>query len=771
MITKEEKREVTTNLEGQQFTVASTSYTFKVLSDKLYSNKIRAIVRELATNAYDSHAEAGKLNIPFTVHLPNELEPTFYVEDYGTGMSEEKILELYSSYFASDKRETNQAVGTFGLGSKSPFAYKGSFTVVSRYEGEETVYSCYLDEHEIPCIAKIFSIETPHCNGVKVEIPVDQRDFQEFVSETKYVLRPFEMEVEVIGYDNFEVAEYPNVLMEGNDYKILTKDPNNRHNNLSLAVQGNIEYGIDLYKVFDYAVEWGDFHKKYNIDSSTASSIENFFKRNNFIINIPMGKVTFPPSREHLEYTPYTKKNLLHILYRVYNDVKKKVASEMEESYGNRYLLIQSLDRINKMFQGESFDIEKMEVGGQTIKDYLSLPTYYHHKEEFEVLDSETPDRWNDVHKAISVRYTAENLFRAFLTSYFDNNKEVKIIYHNEQENESKVRSGLYRLKQHIRKDHFRAVVIYNQNLLNELGITTYENISSFEYIKKPGRSRSNSSVDTSKIKMTEVRVGFRENGSLKVTMKDENSTVDDAIADTGIKCYLRPYYSKYMSAHYLTGNEIEMDFYELRSNIRKIVEAQNTYKDFQDGELIVRVYFLSKIDLNKKDVKEANIQSFHKFLYKEWQKMDKEIGFIEYLEKKMYNEKIRQVSKYQRQDNILEIVENTRLKEVEEEIKTVFENVQVLKNRVKYNLDVDINICEVRENASFFNLENIKQVLEEKDEKNVYEELENVYNRVVEEKYPMIGLLEWENTWSLHKEKEDWNKIDQYIELVNSSK
>ncbi len=37
------------------FTIAQTSKMFKILSDSLYSDKVMAVIRELSTNAYDSH--------------------------------------------------------------------------------------------------------------------------------------------------------------------------------------------------------------------------------------------------------------------------------------------------------------------------------------------------------------------------------------------------------------------------------------------------------------------------------------------------------------------------------------------------------------------------------------------------------------------------------------------------------------------------------------------------------------------------------------------
>jgi HSP90 family molecular chaperone len=101
---------------ANQFTIAQTSKMFKILSDSLYSDKVMAVIRELSTNAYDAHVAAGNKN-PFKVILPTQADPTFTVRDYGTGLSQKDMEELYTTYGASNKNDSNDFVGCLGLGS------------------------------------------------------------------------------------------------------------------------------------------------------------------------------------------------------------------------------------------------------------------------------------------------------------------------------------------------------------------------------------------------------------------------------------------------------------------------------------------------------------------------------------------------------------------------------------------------------------------------------------------------------------------------------
>ena len=76
--------ERSSDFEQSNYTIEATAKAFSILSDQLYSNKVRAVVRELSTNAYDSHVDAGNGDKQFEVHLPSNMEPTFSVRDYGT---------------------------------------------------------------------------------------------------------------------------------------------------------------------------------------------------------------------------------------------------------------------------------------------------------------------------------------------------------------------------------------------------------------------------------------------------------------------------------------------------------------------------------------------------------------------------------------------------------------------------------------------------------------------------------------------------------------
>lgn len=168
------------------FKIQASSKAFDILSSNIYKHKVRAVVREISCNAVDSHTAAGNPD-PIQVHLPTRLESHFSVRDYGTGLSDEDVREIFTTYFCSTKTSSNDFVGALGLGSKSPFCLVDSFTVTSYFNGTKNLYSCYRDENGEPQVALLTSDDTTEPNGVEVSMAVEDRHIDEFTEEATEV--------------------------------------------------------------------------------------------------------------------------------------------------------------------------------------------------------------------------------------------------------------------------------------------------------------------------------------------------------------------------------------------------------------------------------------------------------------------------------------------------------------------------------------------------------------------------------------------------------
>lgn len=182
-----------------EFRIRNSAKAFKILSDGLYSNKHRAIVRELACNAVDSHVAAGIASTPIECHLPTALDPWFSIRDYGVGLNDDQVTNIYTTYFESTKTASNDFIGALGLGSKSPFSYTENFTVTAIKDGVQRIYTAFINELGVPSIAKMAEMETDQGNGVEVKFAVNHKDFSVFASEAMDVFSWFKVHPRMTG--------------------------------------------------------------------------------------------------------------------------------------------------------------------------------------------------------------------------------------------------------------------------------------------------------------------------------------------------------------------------------------------------------------------------------------------------------------------------------------------------------------------------------------------------------------------------------------------
>lgn len=224
--------------DSQGFQINASGAAFRILSSGVYENKIKAIVRELGCNAFDSHVEAGiEKHIPFSVHIPNGFEPWFAVTDFGIGMSEEIVMNLYTTYFGSSKQGTNDLIGGLGIGSKSPFAYTDQFTVESTHDGIRTTYSAFIGADGTPQVVKIATGSTEAGNGVEVRVPVKPEDFAGFAREAAEVYQWFALHPHISGAP-IVLKEHPEIHTTDKGYTFV------RTNAPLSVLMGNVMYSV-----------------------------------------------------------------------------------------------------------------------------------------------------------------------------------------------------------------------------------------------------------------------------------------------------------------------------------------------------------------------------------------------------------------------------------------------------------------------------------------------------------------------------------------------
>jgi hypothetical protein len=336
------------------------AHIFNVLRNQLYSDKILAVLREYSCNAVDAHTEAGH-NRPIEVTLPSRLSLELKIRDYGIGLSETDIQEIYAFYGESTKRKSNSLIGQLGLGSKSAFAYGDNFVINSFYNGVKTTYNAYIDPSQIGQIAKLASAPTNEANGVEIVIPVKPADCENFVNTARSLFAFFKVKPIVRGAANFTYEEKPSIY-SGADWRIYKADRNVYGRNC-VAVMGNIGYTISSSAL------------KLDENNNDEAVIERLLSNCDIQLDVPIGELDIAASREGLQYTDRTidnlKKRILVIRDFLVADITKqlkgakslwsfkRMLGEMH-NFNSPYYVV-----CNAMRGKNGYD-----YNGKTIKDY-----------------------------------------------------------------------------------------------------------------------------------------------------------------------------------------------------------------------------------------------------------------------------------------------------------------------------------------------------------------------------------------------------------------
>lgn len=319
-------------LDATTFGIEINEFTFDLLIKKLYSNPIKSIVRELVSNAWDSHTAAGQTHVAVTVNAPTLFDPYFTIHDYGTGLSHEDMTTLYSTLCRSDRRDSNSFLGGFGLGSKSPFAYSDQFTVESRYNGWKRLYAIYKDANNIPTLSLMDTAATDEHNGLTVKIPVHSNDHYKFIGAIQEELLYFPH------INTNTPITQPTTLWTSPDNTITLTKSTPVFSGELYAVVGQVVYRVDTNELFKgtnsltHTYGWKG-QAVYRVDTNELSKGTNFLThtygwKGNLFIRCEIGKLSIVPNRESLQYNATTIAHLENAI----RDAKQQIHEYIKDA-------------------------------------------------------------------------------------------------------------------------------------------------------------------------------------------------------------------------------------------------------------------------------------------------------------------------------------------------------------------------------------------------------------------------------------------------------
>lgn len=345
-------------MEVRQATVKSSAKIFDMFADGVYANKPVAISRELVANAVDAHIAAGTPERPVEVTLPTELEPEFKVRDYGIGMSHEFVMGPFMEYSnGSTKDGSDEMIGGFGIGSKSPFAYTDQFTLRVVHEGILSVYTMFKDAEGIPSIGLQAQRTTDEHNGVEVSFPVEADDMEDFRAAAQTALQYFNP-LPIVSNGTLNAPDYTTVGASGKWALRPTAGELG-------VIMGGVRYPVETNNL-----SWDVRH------DSKVSPLLNY----GIDLFLPIGAVGVAMSREALSYTPKTAKGLTDALAAVIDEVASTFATIFDDQpslWDAMRMLGKELDDSGGRSQRRSFMESHAKYKGEKLHKTFYFDTNY----------------------------------------------------------------------------------------------------------------------------------------------------------------------------------------------------------------------------------------------------------------------------------------------------------------------------------------------------------------------------------------------------------
>lgn len=322
---------------SQNFGIGDIRVIMEILRSKMYSDAIRTIVQEVGSNARDAHREVNKADVPIEIKLPNNLDPTFHIRDFGPGITPDRMSNVFIQYGNSTKRDDNVQTGGFGLGAKSPFAYSDTFGIISITPDEEfedngvvhknvmirRQYVAVIDESRIGKLMLVSEEITEEPQGTTIVVTCKPNDFAAFQKRTKDVCENWTVRPIIKGVKDFKWEEIK-VIYSGSNWKVLDRnsyDYYNQEKNTPIAIVDGIPYRINYDSVFK--------------GTSTKNTIEDNDIRTLFQYPVRLifsvGEIQLTANREDIDY----QASVIKVIQKRFLDTVKELRASLSKSIEN----------------------------------------------------------------------------------------------------------------------------------------------------------------------------------------------------------------------------------------------------------------------------------------------------------------------------------------------------------------------------------------------------------------------------------------------------
>lgn len=289
--------------------VENIDFIATLLSSNLYSDPESSFIREIVSNGWDAHVEAGNTDIPIVVKIdraPNDyFNHHITIRDYGTGLSKEDFENIYCKIGTSTKRASNDYLGCFGIGKYATMAVSKVAYITSYHNGIARFYIMTKDGNNITTNLMSENPTTEH-NGLEITI----RNVSNFNRYTKAI---------------DSLLFFPNVYVDGiNSIVNTTKIKRFKYfSYASTIVENKILLGNVLYPLNT---------------SILPPELVNFYRNivnSGVVINFNIGELIVTPNRESIIYNSKTNALIIDRVKAAFKEMRDIIKSNISLDFDN----------------------------------------------------------------------------------------------------------------------------------------------------------------------------------------------------------------------------------------------------------------------------------------------------------------------------------------------------------------------------------------------------------------------------------------------------
>lgn len=311
---KKVQNEVVGSLDNARAGIHANGNAIVHMTNGLYSDKIQSIIRETLCNGIDAMKLAGS-DDRVTFHLPTVEEPYYWVRDTGIGMSHETVMHIYPVLFKSTKQDSNDVVGAFGLGAKSPIGFVDHFFLTCYYEGEMRKYIISLAEDGLN-VDLLVQEPSDEPTGTEVRFMCDH-SYSDFENKAEKAIRFFDPMPECVNVNlNPQPIEYD---IEGSKWGIENNRApyGNGAGNIATLICGGVAYPVRTSNL-------------KGLVGKGQNDLEMQLIARKIHLYADVGDVDILPTREELGYTPKTNDYIVSRLTIATNEFRNAILEDID---------------------------------------------------------------------------------------------------------------------------------------------------------------------------------------------------------------------------------------------------------------------------------------------------------------------------------------------------------------------------------------------------------------------------------------------------------